>query len=167
MVSLGSELVLDIAGLGIIMFSPSFLPEIENGEDYLSSNFMRPEDVQRHLQTGSLVAFATSTPGSFILRLREGYPSAADIQQSEFKLRLGIRSDGRIIFRDLYDLLDWSDNFSVEPALELNSGIYHVTLISNPPPSGILGDRQVIYIYFNLLPAFPALATEGIPTLCF
>lgn len=160
------EITLDIAGIGIIMHSPSATAHIEEGADYLEANYCTPNDVQRHIQAGSIVAFGTCTPGTFLIRVVEGYPDDLTLELAEFKLRLGLRCDGIIIFRDLYDLMDWTVEFPHGHSIELPEGIYHVTLCSHTPESGLLGDNQVIDVYFQPLDSFPALATEGIPTLC-
>jgi hypothetical protein len=160
-----SEMALDVAGLGIIMFSPSAATHIREGEDYLQPHYWRPEDVEEHVQAGSIVAFATSTPGTFVLRFHEGYPDEQRLSDAEFKVRLGVRSDGILVVRDLYELLDWREEFGPEESIPLPAGIYHVTLFSNRPHSGVLGDNQVIEVYFQPLDEFPALARQGVPTL--
>ncbi len=160
------EIVLDIAGLGIILYSPSSAAHIGEGEDYLEAHYWKPEDVQEHIQTGSIVAFATSSSGTYILRFHEGYPKPELRATTDFRLRLGLRSDGQVIFRDLYDLIGWTSAVTEEQTIQLAPGIYHVTLYSNLPASGVVGDDQVVDVYLQLLDEFPALAREGIPTLC-
>lgn len=161
-----SEIALDIAGLGIILYSPSSATHISEGEDYLEEHFWKPEDVQEHVQAGTITVFATGTPGRFLLRTHDGYPSPAKLAGAEYKLRLGLRSDGLVVFRDLYELMDWTPEFPPDQVYPLEAGIYHVTLCTDTPASGVLGDDQVVDIYFQALDEFPALASEGIPTLC-
>jgi hypothetical protein len=62
--------------------------------------------------------------------------------------------------------MDWAAEFPPEQSIQLGPGIYHVTLMSDLPTSGVLGDDQEIDVYFQALDEFPALAREGIPTLC-
>jgi hypothetical protein len=161
------KIELDISGLGIIFYSPLNANHIKDGEDYLSKSYTREEDVQSHIQKGTIVGFGTESPGKFNLEIFEGYPSNSIFISSEFKLRLGLNCIGRkICFRDLYDLMEWHSSCPEEQILELNNGIYRITLCSNAPSSGILGDDQMIKIYFEKLNEFPKLSTHGIPTLC-
>jgi len=162
----GAEIVLDIAGLGVLIYSPSSATHIGEGEDYLAERYWAAEDVQRHVQAGTVVAFATGSPGRFVLRLRDGYPSRGKLQAADFKLRLGLRCDGAVVFRDLYDLMDWTAEFPAEQSAQLAPGIYHLMLCSDRPASGTLGDNQVVDVYFQAVDDFPALASDGIATLC-
>lgn len=156
---------LDITGLGIIIYSPENARHIHVGEDYFSKNYQEERDVQRHIQAGSIVGFCTG-PGSFILQFREGYPKDEDLERCEFTYRLGLRCvGGEVCIRDLYDLMDWDPECPRDQRLELPSGIYHVTLCSSTPESGVLGDDQTIEVYLQPLSEFPNLAKEGIPHL--
>ncbi len=103
-----TEIAFDIAGLGIIMYSPSSAAHIHEGEDYLQPHYWAPADVRDHIQAGTIVAFATGTPGSFLLRIHDGYPGERLASAAGAELRLGLRSDGVVVFRDLYDLLEWT-----------------------------------------------------------
>jgi hypothetical protein len=161
------SMTLEIAGLGIIFYSPSAATMIAEGEDYLTTHYTTEEQVQLHIQKGTLVGFGTCSPGRYILRFHHGYPRDDELHAARYKLRLGVNCTNNVVyFRDLFDLLDWYADCPQKQQLSLPSGIYHVTLVSDRPPSGILGDNQIIDIYFNRLPAFPPLAKEGIPTLC-
>ena len=161
-----SEMVIDVVGLGLIVYSPSSAAHIGGGEDYLQAHYWTPEDVAEHIQAGTIVGFCTSSPGTFILRFHGGYPSEAQLAAAEFRLRLGLRSDGVVVARDLYELTDWTSEFPREQSFRLAAGIYHLTLCSTMPASGILGDRQVVDVFLNPLDEFPALARTGVPTLC-
>ncbi|MDO5504541.1 MAG: hypothetical protein Q4G67_15360, partial [Actinomycetia bacterium] len=92
--STGSEIRLNIDGLGIIVYSPTSAEHIAEREDYFSAHFTDEADVQRHLQAGSIAAFATSSPGVFVLRTHAGYPTPEQIEDADFTLRLAVRSDG-------------------------------------------------------------------------
>lgn len=160
-------ITLDIAGPGIILYSPFAAAHIAEGEDYLSTHYSVEEQVQPHIQQGTLVGFGTSTPGAFTLNFLEGYPDERTLDDAEYKLRLGIHvKDGMICVRDLFDLLEWSAECPPGQTLEMKDGFYHLTLHSDRPASGILGDGQVISVYSKELPALPALNTQGVPTLC-
>ncbi|MGN6696206.1 MAG: hypothetical protein ACTHN0_18650 [Aquihabitans sp.] len=160
------ELVLDIVGLGIVLYSPSAAQAIVDGENYLEAHYWSAEDVVPHLMEGSIIGFGTGGPGTFVMRLRAGYPDAGAVAEADFTLRLGLRSDGVVVFRDLYDLVDWDASYSHEQAIPLGPGIYHVTLCTRLPPSGLVGDVQEIDVYFNAVEDFPDLAYAGVPSLC-
>jgi hypothetical protein len=163
----GKEITLDIAGLGIIFHSPLFGNQIPEGTDYLASNYTTELQVQSHIQKGTIVGFGTGSPGTFVLRFHFGYPAASDLEQCDFKLRLGLHCvGGKVCFRDLYDLIKWEPDCPPDQVVELDDGFYHVTLCSNHPASGILGDHQRIDVYLQKLDSFPKLAKHGVPTLC-
>jgi hypothetical protein len=163
----GRVIVLNIAGVGIVFYSPDAVEHIPEGSDYLASNYTSEEQVQAHVQKGSIVGFATGSPGVFILKFHVGYPDERSLQESHFKLRLGLHCRGDVVcFRDLYDLMDWRAECPPDQIIELEDGFYHVTLCSNRPPSGVLGDQQDIHVYFQKLDTFPRLSKVGIPTLC-
>jgi hypothetical protein len=163
----GQKMTLDIAGLGIVFHSPVFAEHIPEGADYLASSYATEQQVQSHIQQGTIVSFGTGTSGTFTLNFCTGYPEKSFLQSCEFKLRLGLHCRGGVVcFRDLYELMDWHADCPANRTLELDDGFYHVTLCSNPPASGILGDNQAISVYLEKLPALPKLASRGIPTLC-
>lgn len=157
---------LDIDGLGIIFYSPFAAAHIAEGEDYLSSHYSNEEQVQPHIQSGTIVGFGTGSPGRFSISVASGYPSNDTLRSCEYKLRLGIQVRGKTVcVRDLYDLMEWSAHCPSDQTFNLDDGYYHITLCSNRPPSGIVGDGQKIEAYFNKLPAMPALDKIGVPTL--
>ncbi|TWT38311.1 hypothetical protein [Blastopirellula retiformator] len=163
----GKTICLETAGIGIIFHSPKFAEHISEEEDYLESNYTTEEQVQSHIQQGTIVGFGTGASGTFILHFHAGYPEEQFLLDCDFKLRLAVKCvGGKLCFRDLYDLMDWFSDCPEEQLLDIEDGIYHVTLCSNRPASGYLGDQQEIHVYLQLLDQFPALAKEGIPTLC-
>lgn len=163
----GKQIGLQIAGLGIVFHSPVSASHISEGEDYLRKNYTTAQQVQAHIQKGSIVGFGTGSPGTFFLRFHVGYPDQGLLERCDFKLRLGLECcGGEVCFRDLYELMDWRADCPDTRVIALEDGHYHVTLCSDMPASGILGDNQEIHIYFQRLDVFPRLATEGIPTLC-
>lgn len=156
---------LQIDGLGILVFSPYAVAQIAEGEDYLS-HYTDEVEIQEHVQMGDLVGFGTASPGSFTLRLYDGYPSEERLSGAMYKLRLGlVVREGQVHFRDLFDLMDWIRETPQRQIVGMDDGIYHVTLCSDLPTSGVLGDDQVIEVYFAPLDTFPALAKEGVPML--
>lgn len=163
-----NQIILNISGIGIVFYSPVFAETIPEGADYLSSHYTTEQQVQSHIQNGTIVGFGTGTPGVFILKIHEGYPDENLVLGCDFKLRLGLHcSGGLVCFRDLYDLMNWHADCPSNCQIELDDGFYHVTLCSNLPSSGILGDNQEILMYFHILQEFPRLAKKGIPSLCF
>lgn len=161
------DLCMDIRGMGIIMYSDYAVSNISEGEDYFSSNYYTGQQVLKHIYEGSIVGFCTSSPGSYILKIRDGYPSEVDLNKAEFKIRLGIHVKGKkVYFNDLYALMDWTRDIRDLPEIELEDGFYHVTLIGDSPSSGILGDNQEIFIYFNKLEDMPKLKYNGVPIFC-
>jgi hypothetical protein len=163
----GKVMTLDVSGLGSVFHCPQAARHIMEGWDYLASNYTTEEQVQSHIQEGSIVGFATGSPGTFILKFHTGYPDEEYLQKCDFKLRLGLECRGGLVcFRDLYELMDWRADCPLDRRLELEDGYYHVTLCSNRPDSGVLGDSQEIEFYLQRLPEFPKLAREGVPTLC-
>src|SRR6266545_3959039 len=107
----GTEISLEIAGIGIIFHSPEFAEHIGEGEDYLTSNYTTDQQVQSHIQKGTIVGFGTGTSGTFLLRFHSGYPDQHYLEECDFKLRLGLHCFGGLVcFRDLYELMDWDSN---------------------------------------------------------
>ncbi len=159
------EIRLSIAGLGIIMYSDFAVSHIAEGENYLSSHYMTPEQVLEHVYQGTIVGFGTGSPGDYLLRFRSGYPEESQVRSSEFKLRLGIEvRDSAIVVQALYDLMEWSRSYPQNQVVEIENGFYHITLLGNAPTSGIIGDNQVIHVYLNKLESMPTLAFRGVPT---
>ena len=162
-----SQMQLEIEGLGIIMYSPFATVNITEGENYFSSNYSTPEQVQRHIQAGTIVCFGTSSPGTFLLDFVSGYPDDDILNKSEFKLRLGIEIKNELVcVGDVFDLMDWTKEVSKERIVDLSDGYYHITLCSSLPKSGRIGDNQIILVYMNHLETMPKLANVGVPTLC-
>ncbi len=142
-----------VAGPGLVFYSPFAVTGIATGDDYLSREFWGPDAVERQALQGRLVGVATGTPGTFFLRLHDGYPDADQLARHEFKLRLAIEvRGGSLCVRD--------------QCIALSDGFWHVTPLSSVPASGLLGDDQVIEAWLQPLMAFPALRYNGVPTLC-
>ncbi len=164
---MANEIRLSIAGLGILMYSPPAVRHIPRGADYLATDYSDGPAVQRHIQAGSLVGFGTGSPGVFQLRLHQAEPAADVLDASEFKLRLGIKVEEELVcFKDLYALLKWNPKIPAEQTQRMSNGHYRITLCSNTPASGILGDNQVIEVFFEKWDGMPPLAKRGVPTLC-
>ncbi len=159
---------LTIQGLGIIVYSPRALAHIPPGSDYLSSRFLAPTDVAHHVMDCHLTGFCTGSPGDYILNVSIGHePDAHLLSQAHFAIRLGLEVEGETVcFRDLYDLLDWNPDCPPTQSLGVPDGFHRITILSSPPPSGILGDGQVVHLWFEPVPTKPILHYHGVPMLC-
>ena len=161
------EIVLDLSGLGFILYSPPAVGHISQGSDYLRECFWQPEDVARHVMDCQLTAFGTGTPGSFRIRFWSGPLEEEAVDEADFKLRLGLQiHDGVICIRDLYDLMSWTADCPASQQLAIADGWYRLTVYTSRPASGILGDNQVIDIHLEATQEKPNLRWEGVPSLC-
>ena len=161
------ELTVDISGLGFILYSPPAVTHIAERSDYLEKHFRQPQDVARHVMDCQLTAFCTGTPGSFRLRFHDGPRDEQAVAAADFKLRLGLEvHHGVICVRDLYDLMQWSAECPPSQKLQTADGWYRLTVYTSRPPSGILGDDQVIDIHLETMHEKPKLRWEALPTLC-
>jgi hypothetical protein len=160
-------LCLDVAGLGIIIYSPFSTDAIQPKEDYLEHSFSDPAKVETQAVEGRIVGVSTGTPGRFILDFADGYPPQEIVDKHRFKLRLGVEvRDQTLCIRDLYDLLQWEPTCPVAQTIGLEDGFYDLTLLSDVPQSDMLGDDQVIKVYFQKVSEMPKLRYNGVPTLC-
>lgn len=167
MAVIGETISLATTGLGIVFYSPAFMADVPPGSDFLAAHFMTEDDVQKFVQQGTVVGFSTGTPGTYLLEFHLGVPEDDELRSSQYKIRLGLKCEGSVVhFRDLYDLLDWSPDCPASQKLHLNDGFYLVTLCSNRPASGTLGDGQVIRCFLQPMEEFPRISSRGIPTLC-
>ncbi|MBI1249709.1 hypothetical protein GC197_17935 [bacterium] len=166
MQSIVKTIPLETAGLGIIFYSPASVAHIQKGDDYFGRYYMDAADVERHVKEGTIVGFCTGTSGTFELRIHRDLSDMSD-ESSEFQLRLGlVCQGGRVCFRDLDDLVDWETECPESQQLLLRDGIYEVTLRSNTPASGKLGDHQAIDVFFQQVETLPRLKVRGAPYLC-
>lgn len=160
------DINLEIEGMGIVMYSPETVRGIPERYDYLSNEYSAPALVAEHLKKGDMVGFCTGSGGSYILKIREGYPAEEIEENYPISVRLGIDvRDDKICFIDLFWLMEWYDDCPKEQCLDIEKGYYHITLSTQKPASGIWGDEQVIYVYLNKLPAMPELTWQGVPQL--
>lgn len=157
-----------IDGLGFIMYSPSSAAHIAKGSDYLATAYWKPSDVEAHVRAGTIVAFSTSSPGTFQLIVRNGKPTAAHWAQAEFKIVIPITVfDETVCIRDLYDLMKWNPVYPATQAFVAKNGFYAVHVSTTLPTSGLIGDSQTIELFFEALEAMPTLLVSGVPELCF
>ena len=157
---------LNIAGLGIIFYSPHAVRHIEEGDDYLGEHYSDPQDVIRHVYEGSIVGVATGTPGTFHLNIYQNTQPDIDALQPDYALKLCLKvTEHTVYFRDLYVLLSWEPEDETEIKVDIEDGNYEVIVCSWFPDSGIRGNHQQIDFYFNRTAKLPQLHYEGVPTL--
>lgn len=68
--------------------------------------------------------------------------------------------------RDLYDLMEWTQDCPSNQQLPIDNGKYTPTLCSNIPSSGLHGDNQVIEGFMEKSKVLPRLANEGDRHFC-
>lgn len=161
------EIALDIAGLGLILYSPPAVAHIADGDDYLQSHFWEPEDVARHVMAGQLTAFGTGSPGSYRVRFHHNPATEQTIAAADFKVQLALEVHENVVcVRDLYDLMHWEAACAAEQQVQLANGWYRLTVLSSYPRSGRPGDNQLIHIHLEQVSRKPALRWDGVPNLC-
>ena len=161
-----AQLDLEIAGLGFILYSPFAVAHIADGEDYLQTHFWEPEAVAKHINACTLTGFGTGSPGRYHLSFLDRAASVEEENRATMKLRLGIEvRDGVICVRDLYDLMDWSAACPAEQQVRVRDGFYRLTVLSDPPATGIIGDNQHITVSFERTPKKPLIRHAGVPDL--
>jgi hypothetical protein len=161
-----AKLHLDVAGLGIILYSPFAVAHIAEGDDYLQAQFWEPEAVAKHVMACGLTCFCTGSPGRYRLSFIQACPPDDVVNRATLKLRLGIEvRDSTVCVRDLYDLMDWSAECPEGQQVKLADGFYRITVLSATPRSGITGDNQRITLYFDQVKKKPQLRYEGVPSL--
>jgi hypothetical protein len=164
--SLNIDMPIVIDGMGIVFYSDKATEHIKEGEDYLSTKYSKPEQVAEHIRRGDIVGFCTGSSGDYMLKFRSGYPNTNLMEQYPVSARLAIVVDGgKISVIDLFWLMDWSTECPSEQQIEIEDGIYHITLLTKIPETEIWGDNQIIYVYLNRLDKMPELSWQGVPQL--
>lgn len=163
-ISCDMDLVID--GMGIVLYSDGAVSDFEEGENYFRKEFSTPEQVAEHIKKGDIIGFNTGSGGSYCIKFRPGYPDEQIEQEFQISIRLAIQvKGGTLSVIDLFWLMEWSSECPPEQQLIIDDGIYHVTVSTAKPKSGIWGDNQVIYIHLNKLDQMPELTWTGIPHL--
>ena len=145
------EIILDLEGMGVIIFYDHAVAKIEEGEDFLSARYWRPEDVAKEVNSGGILGVCVGEPGTYVIKVREGMPCDELRDNTKLKLRLSIKvSDGQVHFGDLYSLERWTNAYAKqdEKSIKLDNGYYTILLAGNIPNTRLRGDNQVIYMYF-------------------
>ena len=160
------DIHLNIDGMGIVFYSPETNKDIPQGYNFLNEEYIKPEDVARHVKKGDVVGFCTGSPGNFILKFRKGYPEDKLLEEYLVAIRLGIDiQDEKLCVIDLFWLSKWNAECPAEQTIPIDSGYYHITLCTRKPNSGIWGHKQIIFVYLNKLDSMPELKWSGVPML--
>ena len=163
---LSHDVDLMIDGMGMVLYSDGAVIHIAEGENYFQKEFSTPEQVAEHLKKGDIIGFNTGSAGSYGVKFRSGYPNEQMEQDFPISIRLALQvKGGALSIIDLFWLMEWSKECPSEQQLNLEDGIYHVTVSTAKPMSGIWGDNQEVYIYLNKLDEMPTLTWAGIPQL--
>lgn len=160
------DIILDLQGMGFIIFSDFAVENIKNGEDFLNTHYWRPEDVAKEVNSGRILGVCTGSPGTYIIKIREGLPCDELRDNTKLKRRLSIKvSDGRIYFQDLFSLAYWTDSYAQcgDQSISLDSGFYTILLAGNIPNTGYRGDNQIIYMYLIKDEEFKETQYKGVP----
>ena len=166
--SINKDMKLYVDGMGIVIYSNMAMKNVNEGEDFFKNEFFTPESVAQHIKKGDITGFCTGTGGQFNLKIREGYPDNETEKQFPVSIRLAIDVRGNIVsIIDLAWLTEWSNDVPEMQQIIVEEGIYHLTILTCKPKSGIWGDDQDIYIYFNRLKNMPELSWDGVPQLFF
>lgn len=151
---------------GILLYSPFAAQNIREGENYFDAHYSEPQEVATHIRAGTLVAFQTEEPGTFILKFFRGDPTKAQLRAYEFQIALGIEvRDRTLCARDVDDLCDWKPECPESQKVVVEDGFYHLLLLSRTPPSGELGDDQEVLIFMERRAAMPPISWQGVPSL--
>lgn len=157
---------LSIDGVGIVIYSDLSMKYVEEGDNFFEKEFELPEQVSKHIKKGDITAFCTGSSGDYQIRIRYGYPDNKIENDYPIAIRLALDVKGDTVsFVDLYWLMDWSKDVPDVQKIHLEEGYYHLTVLTKKPSSGIWGDGQVIYIFFNRLYSMPLLLWDGVPQL--
>lgn len=158
------EMVID--GMGIVIYSDVQMKDVVEGENYFDSEFSTQEKVAEHIAKGDIVGFNTGSGGKYNIKIRGGYPEEEISEKFPISIRLALDVKGnRISFIDLFWLMEWSDYVPEEQQIEVDEGIYHLTILTNRPNSGKWGDDQDIYVFMKKLEEMPKLNWKGVPQL--
>lgn len=153
-------------GMGIVIYSSEAMKNVKEGENFFEKEFSTPQKVAEHIKKGDIIGFNTGSGGDYNLHIREGYPTQDMLSEYPIAIRLALNVIGNeISFIDLYWLMEWSDYVPEEQKMIVDSGIYHVTVLTRLPDSGICGDNQDIYIYLEKIQQMPELTWDGVPEL--
>ena len=160
------DLELTIDGMGFVLYSDGAVEGIEEGYNYFENEFATPSQVAMHIRKGDIVGVNTGGGGKYIIKFRTGYPNEETDEKYPVSIRLAIDvKGGKISIIDLFWLMEWSKECPAKQQIPVADGVYHVTVSTVKPKSGIWGDNQEIYIFLNRIKEMPKLTWSGVPQL--
>ena len=76
--------------MGIVIYSNKSMMNIPEGENYFMLEFSSPQKVAEHIKKGDIIGFNTGSAGSYVLHLKEGYPSKEFLEEYPIAVRLAL-----------------------------------------------------------------------------
>jgi len=163
---LNKDIIIDITGLGLVIYSEGNVGHIAEGSDFFESSFNDPIDVAKHIKKGDIIGFCTGSPGTYNIKLRTETVNDNIIKNYPSAISLGLEVKGGIVsIIDLYWLMEWNKDVPAEQQFNLDDGFYKLNVFTKKPESGMWGDNQEIYIFFEKQSEMPILTWEGVPDL--
>ena len=160
------SVTLEIAGPGLIVYSPFAMSAVKPGERFLEQHFSEPADVVAAVVAGRIAGFCTGSPGTYKIEFAQGAPDLPAIAGFPWMIRLALEvRDRTVCIRDLYDMSRWDPACPPSQVIELPDGFYRLSVGTRPTDSGIVGDDQSILIAFEPVDALPQLKWDGVPFL--
>lgn len=121
-----------IAGLGFIIYSDYAVEKFEEGEDYLEDFFLDGDNVVESINKGEIIGIATGSSGECVFKFLDGEPDGEYWAGHDFSFQVPINvKGGRIIIRDLYDMLEWTSEVPMEQTLEVEDGLYSIIVVGS------------------------------------
>lgn len=155
-----------IDGLGFVIYSPFAVRKIKEGEDFFEKYLYDGHSSGKIAEECKIVPFCTGSPGNYTIRVYPGMPTEEQKLNYDYRLQVGlIVKDNELYIRDVYDLMDWTKECDLNQRIVMESGFYIVTLLTAIPQSGILGDHQIIDMFFFKMKFFPVIHYNGVPFL--
>ena len=152
--------------MGFVLYSDGAVEGIEEGCNYFEKEYATPGQVALHIKKGDVIGFNTGGGGNYNIRFRTGYPNEEIDKKYPISIRLAIDvKGGKISIIDLFWLMEWSKECPAKQQIPIDDGVYHVTVSTMKPESGVWGDNQEIYIFLNKIEEMPQLTWSGVPIL--
>ena len=174
------DIILPLDGLGMLFYSEGAVKHIPVGEDYFEKVFSQPQKVSEHIRQGDMIGICTGGESAdFELRFRSGSPSEEIQQKYPAQLQFAIHVMGtKLNVVDVYWLMRWKNDCPKEQQVEIESGIYQMTVCGEPPLSALeeqfseeeceeyANRPRVVYIFLDRLEAMPEQDwNKGVPDL--
>lgn len=169
---LKTDVNLIIDSMGIVLYSKDmvFIKEMQEGRNFFDEEYKDKKQAVSHIKKGDVVGFCTGTSGNFKLKFRYGEPEKEKKDNFPVSIELGIVVKGKkISVVDLFWLMEWEDESCLdcpkEQQIEVEDGIYKLTVLTAKPKSGVWGEEQIIYIYMKQQEKIPILTYNDVPLL--